>query len=94
MQVVERNGGKATRCEELLLERIDLAKPEIDLRECGFVQPEGALGLFLILMHYVKQHKRPIVRRPKDEDFGVYKGFGRGCPLDQYTGSGNSGYIC
>lgn len=45
---------------------------KIDLSECNFVRPEGALALFLLLRHSVERGVRPTVIRPKDSGVDSY----------------------
>lgn len=47
-------------------------EPKIDLRDCTWIYPEGAIGVFLILRHYVQKGLRPTVFRPTDRDVDSY----------------------
>jgi len=58
--------------EDLLPYDLEAVKPVIDLRECEFVYPEGALGVFLLLRYWIRQRKRPLVKRPTDYDVNNY----------------------
>lgn len=58
--------------EALLPGRIDLADPVIDLRDCTWVQPDGALGVFLLIRYFIRIGKRPTVYRPLDPDVDSY----------------------
>jgi hypothetical protein len=58
--------------EKLLPGSIGRDQPVIDLRKCSFIQPEGALGVFLLLRYYICEGKRPRVLRPNDPDVDSY----------------------
>jgi len=58
--------------EKLIPEDILYDDLEIDLRECDWISPQGAMGLFLLLRYYIQQGKSPIVFCPINRDVHNY----------------------
>ena len=58
--------------EEMLPQRVDLASPSLDLRQCCWVYPQGAMGLLLLLRYHVRKGARPRVFRPVDQNVDSY----------------------
>ena len=58
--------------ENLLPEHVELAKSIIDLRDCEFIRPDGALGVFLLLRYWIQIGKRPILYRPQNPNVDSY----------------------
>ena len=58
--------------ENLLPDDLDECRPTINLSNCDFVLPEGALGVFLLLKYWISKGKRPQVFRPELFDTDSY----------------------
>lgn len=58
--------------ERLIPGRVDLAHPVIDLRNCTWIAPDGALSVFLLMRYFLARGKRPTVYRPTDSNVDSY----------------------
>lgn len=58
--------------EAMIPARLPSKKFKADLRKCGWVYPDGAMGVFLLLRYLVREGLKPVLLRPLNSDVDCY----------------------